>query len=66
MKILEGTLESWEDFSARLRGRFSKITEDDVLYTEGKEEKTLKKIGDRLGRTTQEVMALFESMKIVE
>jgi hypothetical protein len=66
MKILQGTPESWADFSERLRGRFSKITEDDVAYTEGKEDKTLKKIGARLGRTTQEVMVLFESMKLAE
>ena len=66
MKILEGTHESWEDFSDRLRGRFSKITEDDVIYEEGKEEKLLKKIADRLGRTPAEVMMLFQNMKLTE
>ena len=61
-----GMLETWEDFSQRLRGRFSKLTEDDVHYVEGHEEKTIKKIQDRLGETREEVVSLFDRMKITE
>ena len=61
---MSGSDESWEDFSGRLRNRFSKLTEDDVVYKEGYEEKMIAKIAVRLNRTPAEVIALFERMKI--
>ena len=65
MEIFE-MKESWTDFSGRLRGRFSKLTQDDVLYEKGKEEETLKKISVRLGRTREEIIALFEKVRLSE
>jgi uncharacterized protein YjbJ (UPF0337 family) len=58
--------ESWPDFSGRLRTRFSKLTGDDVLYVEGKEEETLKRISDRLGKSRAEVVTLFKTIRLSE
>ena len=58
--------ESWADFSDRLRTRFSKLTHDDVVYVAGKEEDTLKRISDRLGKTRAEVVHLFKTIRLTE
>ena len=63
MKMLN-TPESWEDFSERLRDRFSKLTADDVAYLEDRDEDTLKRIRERLGWSRQEVIDLLERMKV--
>jgi hypothetical protein len=56
--------ESWTDFSKRLRQRFSKLTHDDVTYIRGKEEDTLNRISDRLGKTREEVILLFKKIRL--
>jgi hypothetical protein len=58
--------ESWADFSGRLRNRFSKLTQDDVVYVAGKEEETLKRIADRLGKSRSEVVTLFKTIRLTE
>jgi len=65
MKML-GMQESWEDFSERLRVRFSKIKDEDVLYKEGYEEQTLQKIQQRLGWSRNDLMELFERMRLTK
>ena len=57
--------DEWEDFCERLRWRFPKLTESDVLYNTGYEEDTLKRIQDRLGKSKEELNALFDRMRTV-
>ena len=63
MKMLELN-ESWEDYSERLRGRFTKLTEEDVVYKDGYEEQTLQRISQRLGRSREDVIALLQNVKL--
>ena len=54
--------ENWDDIAERLRGRFSKLTEADVTFVEGRHDIMLDRIRTRLGRSTEEVVTLIDSM----
>jgi uncharacterized protein YjbJ (UPF0337 family) len=58
--------ENWDELAGRLRGRFSKITESDVVFIEGRHDDMIEKIGLRLGRTKEDVQKLVDSMGLVE
>jgi len=62
---MPGMNDEWEDFSERLRWRFPKLTESDVVYSPGREEDTLQRIQDRLGKTRAELLGLVERMRTV-
>jgi len=57
--------ENWDDLAERLRGRFSKLTESDVTFVEGRNDIMIDRIRTRLGRSTAEVETLIESMNFV-
>ena len=54
--------ENWDELAERLRGRFSKIKENDVVFIEGRYDEMLKKISVCLGRSTNAVQELIDSM----
>jgi uncharacterized protein YjbJ (UPF0337 family) len=54
--------ENWDELAQRLRGRFSKITTDDVSFMEGQYDKMIAKIASRLGRSSSQVQTLIDSM----
>jgi uncharacterized protein YjbJ (UPF0337 family) len=54
--------ENWDELAQRLRGRFSKITTDDITFMEGQHDKMIAKIASRLGRSSIEVQTLIDSM----
>ena len=60
---MPGMNEEWEEFCERLQWRFPKLTETDLSYTAGKEEDTLQRIQEKLGRSRQDLLALFDRMK---
>ena len=62
---MPGMNDEWEEFSERLRWRFPKLTESDVVYSPGFEEDTLQRIQDRLGKTRAELLGLVDRMKTV-
>jgi hypothetical protein len=63
MKMLN-TSEPWKDFSDRLRHRFPKLTEDDVMCVEEREEDTLKRIQDRLGKSREQTIDMLFRIKL--
>jgi hypothetical protein len=62
---MPGMEENWEDFCERLQWRFSKITYEDIQYTEGREDETLTRIQVRIGKSRKELLDLFDRMKMV-
>jgi hypothetical protein len=54
--------KNWDELSERLRGRFSKIKESDVVFIEGRYDEMLEKISLRMGRSKAEVQKLIDSM----
>ena len=62
---MPGMNDEWEDFSERLRWRFPKLTDSDVVYNPGFEEDTMQRIQNKLGKTRQELLGLMDRMKTV-
>ncbi len=52
----------WESISDKLRSRFPKLTEADVLYEKGFEDDLLERIGTKTKKTRAEVLALIATL----
>ena len=46
---------NWKEISGKLKQRYANLTDDDVLFTEGKEEELLGRLEKRLGKSKEEL-----------
>ena len=53
---------NWNILKGKLKERFAKLTDDDLLYVQGKEEELLGRIQRRIGKTKREVLELFSNL----
>lgn len=51
---------NWEEFKGKLKQKFADITDDDLLYEEGKEQEMWGKLQQKLGKTEKEIKSLFD------
>ncbi|HEX2922277.1 MAG TPA: CsbD family protein [Bacteroidales bacterium] len=51
---------NWNEIKGKLKQKFADLTDDDLLYIEGKEDETLGRIQKRLGKSREEVERLIE------
>ena len=49
------TKGSWKEISGKLKQRYANLTDDDVLFAEGKEEELLGRLQKKLGKTKEEL-----------
>ena len=47
---------------AKLKQKFAKLTDDDLLYEEGREEEMYGRIQAKLGKSKEEVKKLFKEL----
>ncbi|MDI5889229.1 MULTISPECIES: CsbD family protein [Flavobacterium] len=53
---------NWEEQKGKLKQRFAALTENDLLFTEGKKEEMLKKLQIKLGKTKEEILKIIQSI----
>jgi len=53
---------NWEEQKKALKQKFSTITDNDLLYLEGKKEEMLEKLQIKLGKTKKELQLLMKSI----
>ncbi len=53
---------NWNEVSGKLKQKFANLTDDDLLYTEGKEEELLGRLQQKLGKTQAEIHQLIEKV----
>ncbi|MCX6150301.1 MAG: CsbD family protein [Ignavibacteriales bacterium] len=46
---------NWKEVAGKLKQQFANLTDDDLLYQEGKEEELLGKLQNKLGKTKEEL-----------
>jgi uncharacterized protein YjbJ (UPF0337 family) len=46
---------NWNEVAGKLKQKFANLTDDDLLYTEGKEEELYGKLQKKLGKTKEEL-----------
>ena len=51
---------TWEQAKGRLKQTYGTLTDDDLVYIEGKEEELVGKLKSKLGKTEQEVRDLLK------
>lgn len=51
--------QNWDELIAKLRINFPQLTDNDVIYEEGKEEKMLRMIEYKIGKTKEEMQEII-------
>ena len=53
---------NWNEVKGKLKQKYGQLTDDDLVFAEGKEEELLGRLQKRLGRTKDELRAEIEDM----
>lgn len=53
---------NWNELKGRLKQRFGVLTDNDLLYQEGKEDELYGRLQQRLGKTREEVDSLLNEL----
>ena len=48
---------SWNKVQGKLKQKYAQLTDDDLLFAEGKEDELLGRLQKKLGRTKEEIRA---------
>ncbi|SMO68283.1 CsbD family protein [Fodinibius sediminis] len=56
---LEG---NWNKIKGKLKEEYGELTDDDLVYEEGKEDQLIGKLQEKLGKTRDEVKAILRDM----
>ena len=56
---LNGT---WNDLKGKAKKQYAELTDDDLLYEEGKDDELAGRIQKKLGKTKEEVIKWIESL----
>ncbi len=46
---------NWNEIKGKLKSKYAKLTDDDLLYEEGKDDEMLGRLQQKLGRTKEEI-----------
>ena len=50
---------NWNEVAGKLKQKYAELTDDDLLYSEGKEEELVGKLQQKLGKTKEEIHKLL-------
>jgi len=53
---------NWKEIAGKLKQKYANLTDDDLLFKEGKEEELLGRLQNKLGKTKEEIRKLVEKM----
>ena len=51
---------NWNEFKGKLKQKFADLTDDDLLYEEGKEDEMWGKLQKKIGKPEKEIKSLFD------
>lgn len=51
---------NWNEMKGKLKQEYADLTDDDLLYEEGKDDELWGRLQQKLGKTKKEIMSLFE------
>jgi uncharacterized protein YjbJ (UPF0337 family) len=51
---------NWNEIKGKLKQKFADLTDDDLTFTEGKEDEMLGRLQQRLGKSEEEVRRAIE------
>ena len=50
---------SWKEISGKLKQQYANLTDDDLLFQEGKEEELLGRLQSKIGKTKEELRSII-------
>ena len=53
---------NWNEIKGKLKQKFALLTDDDLLFAEGKQEELYGRLQAKLGKTKEEIKKLIEEM----
>jgi uncharacterized protein YjbJ (UPF0337 family) len=53
---------TWKEVAGKLKQKYANLTDDDLLFEEGKEEELLGKLQNILGKSKEEIRKLVEKL----
>ena len=53
---------NWNEVKGKIKQKYSNLTDDDLLYEEGKDDELLGKIQQKIGQAKEEVKKWIESL----
>lgn len=53
---------NWNELKGKLKQKYADLTEDDLLYAEGKEDEMLGKLEQKLGKSKDEVRKIIAEL----
>jgi uncharacterized protein YjbJ (UPF0337 family) len=53
---------NWKEIAGKLKQKYANLTDDDVLFEEGKEEELLGRLQRKLGNTQEEIRDLIAKL----
>jgi uncharacterized protein YjbJ (UPF0337 family) len=53
---------NWNEIAGKLKQKFVNLTDDDLLYAEGKEEELLGRLQQKTGKTQEEIRRLIKKV----
>ncbi|HEY0092386.1 MAG TPA: CsbD family protein [Flavobacterium sp.] len=52
---------NWEELKGKIKQQFGDITDDDLMYEEGREQEMWGKLQKKLGKTEKEIKSMFDN-----
>ncbi|HMT29070.1 MAG TPA: CsbD family protein [Bacteroidia bacterium] len=53
---------NWNEQKGKLKQKFAMLTDDDLLFAEGKKDEMLGRIQTKLGKTKEEIMEIISKL----
>jgi uncharacterized protein YjbJ (UPF0337 family) len=53
---------NWNETAGKLKQRYANLTDDDLLFKEGKEEELLGRLQNKLGKTKEEIRKMISKL----
>ena len=50
----------WNELKGKLKQKYAEITDDDLMYEEGKEDEMWGKLEQKLGKAKKEILSIFQ------
>lgn len=59
MSIFKG---NWNELKGKLKQKYSNLTDDDLMFEEGKEDELLGRLQRKLGKTNEEIRSMLRDI----
>jgi len=54
--------KNWNDTKEKLKKKFAKLTDNDLLFVEGKQDEVVKKLQVKLGKSKEEILKIITTL----